>query len=380
MKRILVVQTAFLGDLVLSTPVYDALGELYPDAELELLTTGAGKLLFASDPRFSAVTALEKRGHSFGVRSFLEVRKHLRLSKFDAAFSLHRSFRTSLLLSSSRIPRRVGFQDAVGASLYSEQVKRKSEGHAVERLLSLLEEDWNRSGLAMEALYNRPLRLVRESSGSEFAGCIVLVPGSAWKTKQWHWSNYRLLATELVRSGSQVVVTGTAEERELCHLVADGLDGVINLAGELSLPQFVGVIFGAAGLVCNDSFALHVSSAAQIPTVAVFCATSPSFGFGPWKNPFAVVVEKSGLWCKPCRRHGGKQCPTGTEHCMRGVSAREVYMALAESLSKARGFSPSQMQLSSEMKLPLSASSRGGSSGERPTSESAAGTKEIALP
>jgi heptosyltransferase-2 len=87
--------------------------------------------------------------------------------------------------------------------------------------------------------------------------------------------------------------------------------------------------------VCNDSVALHVGSALKVPTVAVFCATSPRFGFGPWRNR-ATVVEHSELSCKPCRRHGSPRCPTGTEACMRDVKAERV-LAAASGLLEAQG-------------------------------------------
>lgn len=80
-------------------------------------------------------------------------------------------------------------------------------------------------------------------------------------------------------------------------------------------------------VVCNDSMSLHMASALKVPTVAIFCATSPTFGYGPWQNQ-AIVVERRDLACKPCRPHGSRRCPNGTEACMRGLAADEVISAV----------------------------------------------------
>jgi heptosyltransferase-2 len=111
--------------------------------------------------------------------------------------------------------------------------------------------------------------------------------------------------------------------------VADGLAGVQNLCGETSLLDLVELIRGASVVVCNDSVALHIASATQTPVVVVFCSTSPRFGFGPWGTE-ARILEKDGLFCKPCSRHGRRVCPNGTNACMTGVTSSQVVQAVCQ--------------------------------------------------
>jgi len=106
---------------------------------------------------------------------------------------------------------------------------------------------------------------------------------------------------------------------------------VIDLSGKISLSETMYVVQNSQLLVCNDSMALHMGSAFKIPNIAVFCATSPSFGFGPWKNPNAVVVEDVSLACKPCRRHGSMTCPESTNACME-FSSHKVIQACVKLL------------------------------------------------
>src|SRR5206468_8482552 len=87
------------------------------------------------------------------------------------------------------------------------------------------------------------------------------------------------------------------------------------LAGRTDLATLVAVVDRLALLVANDSAPMHIACARGVPVVAVFCATTPALGYGPW-GPRAAVVEAD-LACRPCARHGGRRCPRGTEDCMR---------------------------------------------------------------
>lgn len=339
-ERILIVQTAFLGDIVLSTPVFDAIRELHPNVPIDLLTTPVGVELLEGDPRFETLHAFEKRKGFLGLSPFASTVSQLKQRKYSKVYSLHRSIRTSVLLFLAGIGERIGFCDSKARLLYTRCEKRKGN-HAVERFLSILESDWVREK-DYATLYDRAMTLPHVAScdevitGGSSKPTVLVIPGSAWKTKQWHWTNYSQVAHRLTEEGFQVVLTGSKPEFHLCEKIRADSSEIQNLAGKLSLRDFATLVFQAQGVICNDSFALHVASAAQIPTVAVFCATSPTFGFGPWKNPNAQVAEKSGLWCKPCRRHGSMECPTGTEHCMRGVTSEEVLHAFRECLSGNR--------------------------------------------
>ena len=323
--KTLLVQTAYLGDVILSTPVISNIHAIDPDAELWVLTTPSAAPLIERDPLVKGVIPFDKRGTSRGVKGLFSFASRLRSYKFDRVYSLHRSFRTSLLLFLARIPERIGFQDAIGSFLYTRRVKKQKGGHAVDRSLSLLSPFLN--------VKDDTLRLfcIESESVSEMvqkvaqSSPVVLVPGSAWNTKRWHPEGYQEVAEHFAREGFSVVAVGAPDEQELTQQVCRD-QGVINLAGRTSLSEMMFLIKHAQLVICNDSMALHLASAFHVPTVAIFCATSPEFGFGPWKNR-AVVVEKKGLYCKPCRRHGGNVCPTGTESCMRDLLPDEVISA-----------------------------------------------------
>lgn len=336
--KILLVQTSFLGDTILSTPLIAAIKKLYPQSELWMMTTAQSRDLVANDPLLSGVIVFDKAGKDRGLAGLWRKAREIRGHDFAAVYSLHRSYRTSLLLWLARIPLRIGFVQSKLSFLYNRRVERESGVHEVLRNLSLLKfEGGSRAGgECLEDVFDAELRLFpdpkieveRKIPELTSARRAVIVPGSVWKTKRWKQEGYSEVAQYLAGLGMQVVLLGAPSESEICRAVASQ-SGALNLVGRTSLAESIAVMKNAEIVVCNDSMSLHMASALKIPNVSIFCATSPKFGFGPWRNK-ALVVEKVGLSCKPCRRHGGNRCPTGTEACMRDLPSSEVIAAIGK--------------------------------------------------
>ena len=330
--RILLVQTSFLGDVILSTPLIEILRARYPDHEIWMVTTPEGAELVRSDPLVSGVLEFDKKGRDKGLRGLWRLIAAVRKLRPDRAFIVQRHLRSALIARLGGVPWRRGFSSATGAWLFTESVPRRALSHEVERNLSLLAEG--------EMVPQGKIRLVPpcdEDIGAtwrewlhEREGAIVVAPGSAWATKRWYSEGYSELCRRLVEEGDRIVVIGAPGEREVGNAVTRGLpsERVENLCGNLSLPLTMRLVSRSAGVVCNDSMILHMASAFRIPSVAVFCSTVPEFGFGPWQNPRAIVVGHPGLSCRPCGRHGFQVCPLGTNSCMREVTPEEVFRAL----------------------------------------------------
>jgi len=327
--KILLVQTGFLGDTILSTPVIAAIKQLYSDSRLYMLTTPAARDLVALDPLLESCLAYDKHDLARGPIGTFMVAQRLKAMQFDIAYGLHRSFRSAMLLWLSEIPLRIGFKDSALPFVYHQRRKRLTNAHDVMRNLSLMADDFKeqppdttlRLFAPDRGRLNPGLREVLPPEG-EYA---VLVPGSVWPTKRWPWQGYRRTAEYLLEKGKKVVLAGAPSEKDLNRLVAQRL-AVTDLTGQTTIAEMMTLVKEAALVVCNDSMSLHMASAFKVPTVAVFCATSRDFGFGPWENR-AIVVEKD-LACRPCRRHGGRKCPNKTEACMEELPATEVIEAI----------------------------------------------------
>jgi len=140
--KILLVQTGFLGDTILSTPVIAAVKQLYPESRLYMLTTPAARDLVALDPLLEDCLVYDKHDQGRGLVGTFKLAQRLKAMQFDMAYSLHRSFRSAMLLWLSEIPMRVGFKDAALPLVYHQQRKRLVNGHDVLRNLSLMADDF----------------------------------------------------------------------------------------------------------------------------------------------------------------------------------------------------------------------------------------------
>ncbi len=324
--KVLLVQTSFLGDVVLSTPLTKRIHELHPGCELWWMTTPLAKPIIAEDPLVAGVITFDKRGENAGVSGMIRQAKALRAHGFDVVYSLHRSFRTSLVLFMSGIPTRIGFSESRGSWLYSEVRNRdRAAPHEVLRNLSLLGEVSSTDNAELRVVINESedhvdIALCKSISVGE--RYLVMAPGSSWATKIWHSEGFREVGQRFEQLGYKVIVVGAPNESDIGKKVCQGTS-FVNLIGEIGVGEMMRVVKSAALVICNDSFPLHLGSAFKIPTVAVFCSTVPEFGFGPWQNKSVVVGDRE-LSCRPCGRHGHKSCPTGTEACMK-VSADTVH-------------------------------------------------------
>lgn len=318
--KILLVQLSFLGDMILSTPLISGLKKIHPEAGLTVMTTPLAAPLVENDPLVDEVLTFDKRGREKSLSGMFEKAKKLKAAGFDRVYSLHRSYRTSILLSLAGIPERIGFKDAKLNFLYTEQRQKKIKDHSAVRNLSLLFNE------LPEAEFDKDLRLfvpgyenLSKTAREEFPlseNIILMAPGSAWKTKQWHWQGYFDVARHFAQLGKKIVLIGGPADRSVCAKINDQGD-FLDYSDRISLSDTLYLMEISQLLICNDSMALHMASAFKVPTVALFCATSPEFGFGPWQNPKSAIVEDATLKCKPCRRHGSNQCPNGSQACMK---------------------------------------------------------------
>jgi heptosyltransferase-2 len=311
----LVIQTAFLGDVVLTTPLLQALAARH--GPVDVVTTPGAAALLEADPSVRRVIRFDKHGRDRGLRGAVALARTIRDTAYARAYLPHRSWRTAAIAMLARIPERVGFADAPANVLYTRRVPRVGM-HETDRLLSLagagaypvtigITDDDRASAQAWMISRDVPERFV------------AVAPGSIWGTKRW--PGYPALAALL---DDFVVVVGGPEDRHLGDDVVAGAPGrVANAAGALPLRASAALIERAAALVTNDSAPLHLAQATRTPTVAIFGPTVTTFGFGP-RGPADRVIEVEGLPCRPCSLHGPQQCPLGHHRCMQDISVDAV--------------------------------------------------------
>ena len=320
----LVIQTAFLGDIVLTTPLIAHLARAGP---VDVITHPAGADLLANNPHIRRVLVYDKRGRDRGAAGFARMVRAIRAGGYGTAHHAQGSLRSAALSRAGGIPRRVGFETSAGRSLYTERVPFDEDAHHVTRLLRLAGEPPAAppppSLCPGETERTTVDALLAPAAPGE--ALIALAPGSVWATKRWPY--YAELAG-LVAGVARPVVVGSAADRDLASALAGATQGrAIDATGRLSLLGSAELIRRCRVLVTNDSAPLHLASAMNTPTVAIFGPTVPAFGFGPLADRSAVL-GMSALVCRPCDRHGPMRCPLGHWRCMLEVTAASAFDAV----------------------------------------------------
>jgi lipopolysaccharide heptosyltransferase II len=323
----LVIQTAFLGDVVLTTPLLSVLAARH--GPVDVLTTPAAASLLEGHPAVGAVLRYDKHGTQRGWRGFRQMAAILRDRQYERVYLPHRSFRSAALALRSGARERIGFGGGLPAITYTARVSRPGTGHEVERLLALAggesESPPVRLGLTAADYAAADSWLAAHAVAPGF---VALAPGSIWGTKRW--PHYPELAAAL---GRQAVIIGSREDDALANSIVAACGRAVSAAGGLSLRESAALIQRAAVLVTNDSAPLHLATAVGTPVVALFGPTVPEFGFGPRRHG-DIALGMEGLECRPCSRHGPATCPLGHHRCMRELSVDQVLQAVARIASR----------------------------------------------
>ncbi len=326
--KILVIQTAFIGDVVLVTPVFHALRRHLPAAPIHAVVIPSAFPILQHNPNIDRILVYDKRKQNGGVSGFLQLARQLYREAYDIVLAPHRSMRTALLVRLSGAPVRIGFDLNNGGRCYSHRVAYQKSLHEVDRNLSLLQPlGIAASRIAPEIFTSEEERqqVSQLLNGSRAQHPLVaLAPGSVWPTKRWPETHFIALAQALVGAGYSLCLLGGPQDHDLCARIAAACPGnAVNTAGLLSLPASTELIRQCRLLVSNDSAPLHLASAAGTPTLALFGPTVPKFGFAPYRSNSAVLGLE--LSCRPCSIHGGRRCPIHTHACLRDLAAETVF-------------------------------------------------------
>lgn len=335
-KHILVFQTAFLGDVILTLPMVQLLHQRYPSAEIDVVTTPIAADLLMNHPSISNIIKYDKRNVQKGLKGIAAMAVFLSKRNYDLAVAPHRSFRTSAILALSGIKQRIGYSTAAGRFLYTHVVRYKETLHEIDRNISLLfplgirNPDRELPSLhpsrSDEEYINRFL-FERELLNQD--RMIAVAPGSVWKTKRWPAERFAQLSVMLAEAGYEILIIGGKDDAELGSAIVETAKHkhIYDTTGKLSLLQSAELIRRCRVLITNDSAPLHIAVAMRTPVAAIFGATVPSFGFAPYGD-HDIVIETKDLKCRPCAIHGGNTCPIGTFVCMKEIEAERVYRSV----------------------------------------------------
>ena len=344
--NVLVLQTSFLGDLVLTLPLIAEIRRRFPVKKLSLMCTPLGEDLLQDYSAIDEIIVDDKKRQHRGWRGLRNQVAVLRQKQFTLALTPHKSARSAYLLFQANIPHRIGFRQSKGWFLFDNRAQRDPSRHDVERNLSVLAP----FGVTVEDCV-RDIELVTppevQSSVAQKLRHLGVVgnkpaigvnPGSVWPTKRWWVEGFAEFINLVNAQGKfQIWLFGGPEDADVVGRLLDRCGGAaVNLAGKFSLRELPAAIGHCQVFVTNDSGPMHIAVARKVPTAAIFCATTPDLGFYPYSSN-AIVIQKQ-LACRPCTSHGGRRCPLVHEDCIRQISAQTVLTAVEKLLAgKVRG-------------------------------------------
>jgi heptosyltransferase-2 len=309
--KFLVIQTAFIGDVVLATPMAEALAQL-DNAEIHFLVRKGNESLLENNPFIERVWIWNKQQNK--LRNLFQLGNQIRREKFDCVINLQRFASTGFLTWRSGAEKRIGFEENPFSFCFSSKFKHEVNNglHEVNRNLELLREFV--PGDFPPRLFPsvKNFEKVAEYKSQPY---VCVAPSSVWFTKQWPKENFSQLVSELVKK-HHVFLLGAKSDFALCNeVIGKHKSSCTNLCGQLNFLESAALMRDAAMNFVNDSAPMHFASAMNAPTTAFFCSTIPEFGFGPLSEKARIVETEEQLQCRPCGLHGKKTCPLGHFKC-----------------------------------------------------------------
>lgn len=287
-----------------------------------MLVRKGNEQLLENHAFINKVIAWEKRQNKF--RNLVKIILSVRKKRYDLVVNAHRFASSGLITLFSRAKKTASFQKNPFSAFFSHVVEHSFDGrHEVERNQGLI-EPFTDGRPSRPKLYPSQAQLdtVKKYQHRPYY-CIA--PASVWFTKQWPKEQWAELVQNLL-PGHAVYLLGAPEDHETCEFIKANCPGleVINLAGKLSLLESAALMKGSIMNYVNDSAPLHLASAMNAPVRAIYCSTSPKFGFGPLSDDGEVIEKEEPLYCKPCGIHGYATCPEGHFKCALDIDAKKA--------------------------------------------------------
>lgn len=322
-KRILIIQTAFIGDVILSTSLVESLKKEFPGSDIDFLLRKGNEQLFENNPRINKVLIWNKKQNKLA--NLFHLIAEVRKQRYDLLINLQRYFSTGLIAFFSRAKYKTGYSQNPLSFCYDKKVihEMTEDEHDIKRNHKFIEK-LTASEPAKPRLYPTQDQFdnVKHYKNNKY---ITIAPASVWFTKQFPEHKWIEFIRQFKFDGN-IYFVGAPSDHELCDriILASEAANCKNLCGKMSLLESAALMRDAEMNYVNDSAPQHICSALDAPVTAVFCSTIPEFGFGPLSSSSRVIQTNQKLDCRPCGVHGHKKCPKGHFNCADTIDVSEL--------------------------------------------------------
>jgi ADP-heptose:LPS heptosyltransferase len=319
--KILVIRLSSIGDIILTTPVVEALRSRYPDAQIDFLVMDRFKDAIEGVPWIDNLILFPKASHR-GLHSLLQYAKQLSLNRYDVVIDLHAKIRSIIISKRLKADvlryRKRAWWKSILVPL------RLTNYHVDDTIVRNYFRPLSRLGVyyTHEKLYfhfeKSDLEAVQRTG--DF---VVMAPGAANQTKKWLPDYFGRLGGLIQKN---ILLVGGKEEFEAFEKICLTIGGRCeNMAGKLSLKESGALMSGAQYVVTNDSGPFHIARGVNTKVFVIFGPTDPNM----FTYDDDAVLLYEGLDCSPCSLHGDDKCPRGHFKCMKELTPEKVFAKIS---------------------------------------------------
>jgi len=323
----LIIQTAFIGDVILATGLIEKLHQHYSEAKIDFLLRKGNEGLLTGHPLLRTILIWNKKESK--ISNLLKIIKQVRRNRYNCVINVHRFASSGFITALSGSKLKIGFDKNPMSFAFTKKIKHQIGNlHEVQRNHQLIEEITD-SHYAKPKLYPtaKDFEKVKSFQAEPY---ICIAPSSVWFTKQFPAEKWIEFLISIKDSSNKIYLLGAPADHVVCESIrlASTNENVINVAGKLSFLESAALIKNAVMNFVNDSAPMHLASAMNAPVTAIFCSTVPSFGFGPLSDHSIIIETKEKLDCRPCGLHGFKACPKGHFKCAYSIENEKLVNSL----------------------------------------------------
>ena len=332
-NKILIIQTAFIGDVILATSLVESVRKEYPTAQIDFLLRKGNEAIIIANPQINQIFIWDKKKGKFS--SLLRLLFKIRKEKYSIVLNIQRFFNSGLLTALSGAPIKIGFHSNPLSMFFSKSITHKiphkeDRGnflHEVQRNYQLMAVV-SSQGSIPEAnsippkIYFSPEDIKTIEGLNLPPEYIVMAPSSVWFTKQWHQSKWKELIESVSKKFPIFLIGAPTDQEFITPLCLN--PNVHNLCGKLNLRESALLMKKAKRVFVNDSAPLHLASSVNAKVTAIFCSTVPDFGYYPLTEDTTILQVEPRLSCMPCGLHGHKKCPKQHFKCAMDIPISRV--------------------------------------------------------
>ncbi len=326
MKKILIIQTASIGDVILATPLLEKLHYMYEDANIDFLLKRGNESLFTNHPFINQLIVWDKKTSKY--KNLFNIVKQIRKTKYDLVINIQRFLSSGIITVLSGAKETIGFDKNPASMFFTKKIihkigKEYKGIHEIDRNLELLAHlDCDKKFTVKLYPSEGDYANVNGYKSNKY---LCVAPASLWQTKQYpavKWIEF----INAVPPAYTIYLLGSNADITLCDEIKDTstYTDIVNLAGKLTMLESAALMKDATMNYVNDSAPLHLTSSMNAKVTAIFCSTVTDFGFGPLADDSVVVETTEKLNCRPCGLHGYRECPEKHFKCAMTINKQQL--------------------------------------------------------